>query len=250
MARAAGALSLLVAVLMAGCGGEVSAAPGALEMVGHYRLVNRMETASANRLHADGRFDYGLSVGGLDARRVGTWTLDPYSRLIELRVQGGEARIARALRVVGVQPLAEVAGTLPADHPARGAPQGVVVRIESSAGDEVASTLVSGFDAGRGEIQAVDLVEAQVRWNVFGTRPAALAAVGMPSSGLQLLVELDVPPPGSVVVLHSDYGQLVDDQGVPVLWQFQQAEDGSLVPVGAIDGRDAPRYVREADGRS
>ncbi|MDR7192291.1 hypothetical protein [Luteimonas terrae] len=251
MFRAAGIPVAMLGLALMAFGANAAAPTDDATPAGQYRLVGQMETASELLLREDGRFDYLLSVGGLDARRADTWSSDPDTRVVTLRVEGADARIARALQVVGVQPLAEVLDSLAPDHPARGATQGVAVRFESPVAGEVGSLLATAFDAGDAQVDGQDLVEGEVRWNVFATPPAWLGVFG-DVGGMALQIEIDVPPPGSVVSVRSDSSQLVDGQGLPLAWRLAQAGDGSLVPADGFSGDDVherrgPRYVRIKD---
>lgn len=230
--------------------------PTAAKLAGIYQLVGVMETAAGLELRPNGRYQWAISVGGLDAEVQGNWIYQPVDAapmLIEegdagfviLTADGGAERIAKAIRLQRVVPIAELLPQLPAKHLLRAHPDAAVLRLIDGDGSDVAANFAEAYIAPEHFVElTLSKDEGNDRW-LGAELPAGKSLAGarvFATPEIYRDLQLDLKP-GQVAEIVIDREALTGEpwQQMQVLWVMA---DGSLKSAGWDTLNPKARYVR------
>ena len=219
------------------------------DVVGQYRLVGVMETASALELFDDQRFRWFLSVGSLDVEVAGTW--ERQHDTVVLTADGAEETLAKAIRLQRTSSAREWLPKLPPDHPLHDDPRVVSVRLVAEEDGSVGGALAYMMSSGNPVESTQEWQDANERWFVAKPSPGQSVDelwVGVWSGGGDApAVSREFP----VSLMHGDVAEISISmaglEGDPkfIRQPLQVNPDGTLTPGELWPGDADARYVRD-----
>ena len=234
-------LMLAVALpLLASAAQPKGAAP---DPVGRYLLQGKMETASELELRKDGRFRWLYSVGGLDMEAEGDWKR--MQDFVVLKADGADAEIAKVFQLKRVGRIDEWLPRLPADHPLRGHPNAIAVRLfdVDAYGPSSFMALAGSSDGQPFDLNGESLSETD-RWFFAEAAPGTVVDKLHVLIAARLSRDMDVTlKPGDVAEIDISPAALGDEERF-LMMTLEIGKDGTLTPDDERLSERPARYVR------